>query len=156
MVGTFQVTIPVATAATMLGSEEDTLAIVRWRLEQMLPSDRWHPVLERYVELSADRVTALGGDPSQISPSPSGAKHRPDGRCDEGIDFCGRIAAIHFDCHGHLEGFVLEDCCEDHTFHTRDARIGEIALRAARDRLTVTVTAFACDHSRIKHLSVSG
>jgi len=156
IVGTFQVKIPVATAATMLGPEEDTLAILRWRLEQMPPSDRWHPVLTRYVKLIAGRVAGLGGDPSQIAPSPRGAAHGRRRRCDDVVDVCGRIALVRFDCHGDLEGFVLEECCEQHTFRTRETRIGDIALRAARDHLTVTVTAFAWDRSRIKQISIHG
>jgi hypothetical protein len=156
VVGTFQVKIPVATAATMLGPEEDTLAILRWRLEQMPPSDRWHPVLTRYIKLIAGRVAGLGGDPSRIAPSPLGAEHGRRRRCDDVVDVCGRITVVRFDCHGDLEGFVLEDCCEQHIFRTREARIGDIALRAARDHLTVAVTAFAWDRSRIKQISIHG
>jgi hypothetical protein len=156
VVGTFSVKIPVATSATMLGPEEDTLAIMRWRLQQMLPSDRWHRVVTRYVDLIAERVSALGGDPAKILPSPLGAKHRKRECCDDVVVFRGLIEEVLFDCHGNLEGFVLTDCCDRHTLHTREPRIGEIALRAARDRLTVTVKALASDHSRIRSLAVSG
>lgn len=156
VVGTFQVKIPVATAATMLGPEEDTLAILRWRLGQIAASDRWHPVLTRYVELIAERVAGLGGDPSQIPPSPLGAEHGRRRRCDDVVAVSGRVATVRFDCHGDLECIVLEDCCEEHTFRTREARIGDLALRAARDHLTVTVTAFAWDPSRIKQISIHG
>ena len=157
VVGTFDVKIPVATSATMLGPEEDTLAIMRWRLQQMLPSDRWHPVLDRYVELIADRVAALGGDPSKIAPSPSGAGRRGRRKpCDDVVEFRGSIDEVLFDCHGKLEGFVLVDCCERHAFHTREPHIGELALRAIRDGLTVTVFALAADHARIRSLAISG
>ena len=156
VVGTFQVKIPVATRATLLGPEEDTLAIMRWRLQQIAPSERWHPVLTRYVELIADRVAALGGNPAAIEPSPQGAAHWRRERCADIVEFRGSIVEVSFDCHGDLEGFVLEDCCERHTFRTREARIGEIAVRAARYHLTVTVVAQASNPSHIKRFIVNG
>lgn len=156
VVGTFQVKIPVATAATLLGPEEDTLAILRWRLEQLDPADRWHPVLTRYIEIVAERVAGLGGNPTQIGPSPTGAPHRTRTRCDDVTEYHGHVVEVVYDCHGDLEGFVLEDCCERHMFHTRAPRIGDLALRAARDHLAVTVTAFTWDRGRIKRLTLRG
>ena len=44
-----------------------------------------------------------------------------------------------FDCFGEFEGFVLCDCWETHTFKTRERGIGEIALRACRERFPVSV-----------------
>jgi hypothetical protein len=154
VVGTFQVRIPVATSATMLGPEEDTLAIMRWRLHQMTPSSRWHPVLTRYIELVADRVSALGGDPSKILPSPNGAEHRVRDHDEDVVEYRGTVAQVLFDCHGHVDGIVLVDCSRRHIFRTREPRIGDIALRAVRDGLIVTVTAPASDHDRIRGLAV--
>jgi hypothetical protein len=154
VVGTFQVKIPVTTSATMLGPEEDTLAIMRWRLHQMVPSNRWHPVLTRYIELVADRVSALGGDPAKIAPSPLGAEHRIREDDDDVVDYRGSVSEVLFDCHGHLDGIVIVGCSKRHAFHTREPRIGDIALRALRDGLIVTVTASASDHGRIKRLAV--
>jgi hypothetical protein len=154
VVGTFQVRIPVATPATMLGPEEDALAIMRWRMHQMTASNRWHPVLTRYLELVADRVTALGGDPSKIAPSPEGAERGRRDRDDDVVRYRGSVAEVLFDCHGHVDGIVLVDCSKRHRFHTRESRIGDIALRAIRDGLIVTVTAPASDLDRIKGLAV--
>lgn len=42
VVGTFQVQIPVTTGDKILLSEANTLAIMRWRLQQMAPTNRWH------------------------------------------------------------------------------------------------------------------
>ena len=72
VVGTFQIKIPVSSGDAMLYAEENTLSIMRWRLEQMAPSDRWHPVLERYISYIAARVDGLGGDSSEVVPSPNG------------------------------------------------------------------------------------
>ena len=73
VVGTFQVQIPVTTKDKMLSSEEDTLAIMKWRLQQMMPSNRWYSVLERYNSYIAARVDGLGGDADDIAPSFDGA-----------------------------------------------------------------------------------
>jgi hypothetical protein len=73
IIGTFQVKVPVSTAAVMLRPEEDTLAILKWRLQQMSPANRWYPVMQRYIEFVANRVAELGGDENAIPPSLSGA-----------------------------------------------------------------------------------
>lgn len=72
VVGTFQVKIPVTTPDIMLMPEENTLAIMKWRLAQLPPNDRWRPVLQRYVTYLAARVNGLGGDAASIDPSPNG------------------------------------------------------------------------------------
>jgi hypothetical protein len=56
----------------MLPLEEDTLAILKWRLKTKPAPYRWRPVWERYIELVGARVKGLGGDPGQIPPSLGG------------------------------------------------------------------------------------
>ena len=56
VVGTFQIRIPVTTGDQTLPAEQTTLAIMKWRLEQMSPSNRWYPVLERFIRYISDRV----------------------------------------------------------------------------------------------------
>jgi hypothetical protein len=73
VVGTFQIDIPVETRRTLLAPERNTLAILKWRLQQLPQTDRWYPVTARYVQYISDRVDALGGDSSSIQPSPQGA-----------------------------------------------------------------------------------
>jgi hypothetical protein len=51
--GSFAVRIPATTAKVMLPLEEDNLAIMKWRLTQMLPTNRWYPVLCILKTLSA-------------------------------------------------------------------------------------------------------
>jgi hypothetical protein len=77
VVGSFGVRIPVTTARFMLPAEEDTLAILKWRLSQRSTSDRWFPVLSRYVSCIAERVDGLGGNSSEIMPSPEGVSATP-------------------------------------------------------------------------------
>src|SRR5215471_14431656 len=139
VIGTFQVKIPVTTAEVMLFPEENTLAIMKWRLQQTAPGNRWYPVLKRYIGFIADRVKGLGGDPDAIPPSPDGAPVRVPKPCEDVVEYTGRVEEIIFDCYGDLEGFVLADCCSVHSFKTREKEIGEILLRACKDRLTVSV-----------------
>ncbi|MGA8407129.1 MAG: hypothetical protein WB680_08125 [Candidatus Acidiferrales bacterium] len=154
IIGTFQVKVPVTTAAVMLRPEEDTLAILKWRLQQMSPANRWYPVMQRYIEYVADRVAGLGGDPSAIPPSLTGAPLAKYDPCEDVVHFEGKVEEVLFNCCGELVGFVLADCCERHRLISHEAAIGEIAVRALRERLTLAVDALRCDAARIKRLSI--
>ncbi len=101
IVGTFQVKIPVSTKELILRPEENTLAILKWRLENMAPSNRWYPVLQRLVGIIAGRVHGLGGDPNQIPPSLTGYHPGPVhglGKAHE--EFTGKVIAIIYDRFG--------------------------------------------------------
>ena len=139
VVGTFAVKIPVATAETMLLPEENTLAIMRWRLTQLSPTDRWHPVLTRYVDYLAGRVAGLGGDPNSILPSPEGVPVRVKDPCGDLIEHAGRVEEIFFDCYGRIEGFVTAGCCERHAYKAHEPGLAYLILRACRDRFEVVV-----------------
>ncbi|MDQ2748693.1 MAG: hypothetical protein M3Y44_04065 [Actinomycetota bacterium] len=139
VIGTFTVNIPVSTAETMLLPEENTLAIMKWRLAQLSPADRWHAVLERYVDYIAGRVAGLGGDPDAILPSPQGAPLRGQEPCGDVVQHSGRVEEIVFDCHGRIERFHIAGCCDGHTYLTRDPDLAELILRARRERLDLTV-----------------
>ena len=129
--------IPVSTGAALLPSEENTLAILKARLAALPKSNRWYPVLLRYIDQIAGRVTGFGGDPDAIPPNLLG--YHP-GRTHHGLgEFTGKVVDVIFDCHGDFIGFVLEDCCERMTFESREKEIGELALRALRERLNLTV-----------------
>ena len=138
VVGTFQIKIPVSTGEVMLFTEENTLAIMKWRLQQMPVSNRWYPVLQRYIGYLAARVDGLGGDSGGIEPSPKGIPPRRPKKCLE-REYTGKICEVMFDCYGEFEGFMLSECGEKQTFRTRERGIGEIALRACRERFLVSV-----------------
>lgn len=156
VVGAFQVKIPVATTAVMLRPEEDLLAILKWRLQQMPVASRWYPVMQRYIGIVADRVTGLGGNPSEISPSPNGAPVGVKDKCDDLVEYRGKMVEVIFDCFGDVEGFVLDSCCERVAFKTREGRLGELALRACRDRLELCVSVLRHDKARIQRVVVRG
>ena len=145
IVGTFQVTIPVATEDTLLRPAENTLAIMKWRLQHTPPANRWYPVMQRYVAYLAGRVTGFGGDPGAIAPSPVGIPWKPGAPSDpcapdRGWAQCtGKVCEVIFDCFGDFEGFVLETCSARHCFASREERIGALALRACKERLVLSV-----------------
>jgi hypothetical protein len=120
--------------------EETTLAILKARLEAMPKTDRWYPVFLRYIGQIAGRVDGLGGDANAIPPSPVG--YRPPARrpCEENVEeFTGKVCEVVFDCFGDLAGFVLDDCCEHRTFESREKEIGDLVLRALKERFTMMV-----------------
>jgi hypothetical protein len=152
IVGSFQVKIPVSTRAAMLPAEENTLAILKARLAALPKSNRWYPVLLRYIDQIAGRVEGLGGDPNAIPPNLLG--YHP-GRPHHFREFTGKVTEVMFDCFGDFVGFELDDCCECEVFESREKEIGELALRALRERLNLTV--FTADKSRcIIRLVVKG
>jgi len=154
VIGTFQIKIPVTTAEVMLLPEENTLAIMKWRLEQRAPSSRWYPVLQRYISYIAGRVAGLGGDPTAIPPSLDGAPVEIRDRCKEVLECTGKVAEVIFDCFGDFDGFVLDGCCEVCRFRTREREIGELVLRALKDRLLVCVYVLARDRSKIQRIVI--
>ncbi|HWS89441.1 MAG TPA: hypothetical protein VN282_20885 [Pyrinomonadaceae bacterium] len=71
-VGAFQLGIPVSVKAEMLAHHLRLLSVLRWRAEWLRPNSRWYETFIRYVELSAEKVRALGGDPYSVPPTPDG------------------------------------------------------------------------------------
>jgi hypothetical protein len=139
VIGTFAVRIPVSTPHVMLPLEENTLAIMKWRLSQMSPTNRWYPVMVRYISYLASRVDGLGGNSISIEPNPYGVPPlqiiHPEKRC----EFTGKITGLIFDHFGDFEGFLLdtEEC--EHRFFSREREMKELADRAWRERLRITV-----------------
>jgi hypothetical protein len=151
--GTFQVKVPVTTPQMMLRLEEDTLAIMKWRLQVMAQSSRWYPVLQRYISYLSERVEGLGGDPNAIPASPEGAPIK-DGAVQDLVAYTGKVIEVIYDCFGEFEGFVLSDCGDMHTFKTRERAIGEIALRACRQRLLLSVYTEGGHRDGIRKLAI--
>ena len=138
--GTFQITIPVGRDEALLLPEETTLAIFKWRLEHMSPAYRWYSVLQRYIAYVAGRVDGFGGTASSIPPSLTGVRPKQGGFPKDAKESKGKIREVVYDCFGDLRGFVLEMCCSERRFFACCERaIGELALRACRERLRVTV-----------------
>jgi hypothetical protein len=153
VVGTFQVKIPVTTSEVMLRPEENTLAIMKWRLQQMGPANRWYPVLQRYISYIAARVDGLGGDSTCILPSPNGVPVEHPVKAAE-HEYTGKVCEVLFDCFGDFEGFVLSYCGCTRAFRTRERGIGEIVLRACKERLLLSVYIEGRHEYKIRKLAI--
>jgi hypothetical protein len=150
--GSFQISIPVRTKAVLLAPEERLLAVLRWILLSIPASNRWFPVFTRYVDLIADRVRALGGNPETIQPSPFGDGRRPE----PGETSCltGKVSEVVFGCFGEFVGFVLDSCSSRKAFRSCERGIENLVMRACRDRLTLTVCVDQHQKDRIQKITV--
>jgi len=149
IVGTFAVRIPVTTPNVMLPAEENTLAIIKWRLSQMQPGNRWIPVLNRWIGLIEGRVRGLGGNPGTIVPSPWGwygpppayGQGRGHGQGSEhGHEATGKVCGVIYDRFGDFDGFLLrtEEGHERH-YRSHEAEIESLARYAWLERVVITV-----------------
>jgi len=147
IVGTFAVRIPVTTPKVMRPAEENTLAIMRWRLSQMTPTNRWVAVLERYIDLIEGRLKGVGGDPNSIKPSPWGA-YGPPGRGGEepspvgehGHEAIGKVEAVIYDRFGDFEGFrLLTEQGHERFYLSRQAEIEALVRYAWVERVVIAV-----------------
>ncbi len=143
VLGTFQVNIPVSTKELILPREEQRLSIFRWIGEAMPPQRRWYPVFQRYLQLIGEKVGAMGGDPAKILPSPTGeGKQKPPHHEEEcRLHFTGKISNLVFDRFGDFEAFLLDTEDGEREFRSRERDMAELAERAWRDRLRITVYA---------------
>ncbi|HWF67635.1 MAG TPA: hypothetical protein VN670_10025 [Acidobacteriaceae bacterium] len=144
--GAFQFNLVISTKEQLLLSEERLLAVLRWMELKMPKTKSWYPVLVRYIDQVAGRVLGFGGDPGQIKPSPTGdvgPNHRPhrhkEQECEERRSFTGKPEGLIFDRFGDFEGFILDTEDGDHKFFSREKEIEELAERAWRERLRITV-----------------
>jgi hypothetical protein len=153
VVGSFIVRIPVSTGEAMLIPEQMTLAVMKWRMAHLSPGSRWHPVLDRYIKYCAARLEGIGGDPSAV---PASLDWHPELRTphrDDDDAVSGKVVEVLFDCHGEFEGFVLDECCRRRVVHNRERAVGELALRAARENLTLCVR-FCPESARVESITV--
>jgi murein tripeptide amidase MpaA len=142
VLGAFQLSIPVKDKAILLEPEERLLSVMRWIGQAIPAQSRWYLVFRRYLERLGGRVSSFGGDPAQIEPSPTGqAKPRPHKPPSHPTyELTGKIAGLNYDHFGDFEGFILEtDHQQHHHFHSREPEIAELAQRAWRERLRLTV-----------------
>ena len=148
--GAFQVNIPVKTAEEILPFDENTLAIFKWRLSVMAPTNRWYPVLLRYIQYLSQRIDTHGGNAGSIVGSPTGLPGRAPGHGPgrwtaephepRDVDrSTGKVVKVFYDCFGDFEGFVL-GCCEgDKAFHACDRGIERVVVLAMRECVKVDV-----------------
>ncbi|WP_177175471.1 hypothetical protein [Cribrihabitans marinus] len=139
IMGGIEVRIPVRHSPVFLAAEERKLGVLRAIQAGMEGNDRWWPVFERYVVGIAGRIDGLGGNSGEISPQRDFPRVRdsPGGNKDDGI--CGKVAELHYDCHGDFEGFVLETCTGRHVFRACARGIETLLHRACASEATISV-----------------
>ena len=72
IIGSFQITIPVRTAAEILPREVRRLSVLRHIGLAIPVTNRWYKIWQRLLGQVGDRVRDLGGDPDQVRPDPTG------------------------------------------------------------------------------------
>ncbi len=165
-IGAFQLGIPVSVKADMLLYHTRILSSLRWRAEHLSRNSRWYTTFRRYVDLLAEKVKALGGDPYSIPATPGGdwpglygGKDDPgtdgpggtlnppglpgygDGpKAHPGHEATGKISGLEFDHFGDFEGFWLETFDGvQHRYFSRERHIEALAREAWLERYVVTV-----------------
>jgi hypothetical protein len=143
IVGSYQITVPVRRKEMVLPREIRLLSVLRWILKSVPVDDRWYPVFSRHVGLIGDRVGALGGDPSQVEPSPDGtggeAHGEPVPEHERTHCYDGKVTGLIYDCFGEFEGFLLDTCGTEIVFHAREHQIEDLVRIAWRERIAITV-----------------
>jgi hypothetical protein len=140
--GSFLVRISVQPENQILPVDENLLAILKWRLGLIGPSNRWYPVLLRYISYLSGRIDGMGGNASQIPPSSGGYQLpfpvpvRPRGE----HRHTGKVIGIRYDRFGEFEGFnLLSEEGREHRFRGREQRVEEIIRHAWMERTLVSV-----------------
>jgi hypothetical protein len=117
---------------------------MKWRLQLTPPSNRWYPVLLRYVACLSSRVNAFGGVAGSVASSPTGLPSTvsPPATSEPNVvQHSGKVCEVKYDCFGDFEGFVLENCSGSFCFASREKAVGELALRACNERLKISIFA---------------
>jgi hypothetical protein len=142
VLGAFQITIPISTKAELLAPEEEQLAWMLWIAEGVPATNRWYPVLQRYIEQLKGRVNGYGGVAGEIGPSPTGGLSFPvePPPIFPGLSLTGKVTNIVYDRFGDFEGFVLRnEFGELRRFRGREPRVEELVRFAWKERTLITV-----------------
>jgi murein tripeptide amidase MpaA len=140
VLGAFRMTVVVKLGDPLVEKVIRNLAVLRF-IQQAIPAnDSWSPVFVRYIGQFSDKLSGLGIDPILIGPSQDdpgvpGRHHKPKKEdC-----FTGKVSEVIFDCFGDFAGFVLDTCETSHHFRSTERGIGELVLRACKERLLIAV-----------------
>ncbi|HXC44053.1 MAG TPA: hypothetical protein VNY51_11105 [Candidatus Dormibacteraeota bacterium] len=139
--GSFLARISVEQENKILPTDENLLAIMKWRLGLIDPSNRWYLVLLRYISYLSDRINGMGGNASQIPASTNGyqpclllPKHAEE-RC-----YTGKVIGIRYDRFGDFEGFtILSEKGHENWFRGREHEVEELVRQAWIERTLISV-----------------
>jgi hypothetical protein len=147
--GSFLVKIPVQKESTILPVDENLLAILKWRLGLIGPGNRWYPVLLRYISYLSGRIDGMGGNASEIPPSPDGYQPPSTGPVEHAREhtYTGKVIGIRYDRFGDFEGFIiLSENGHEHSFRGREHEMEEVLRRAWIERTRISVFVDSHDH----------
>ena len=139
VLGAFRMAVAVKVGEPLLLKAVRNLAVLKFILQAIPAMDSWRPVFERYIRQLGDQVTGLGVDPTQVPPSADDPGLPCVGQGKDVVCYTGKVSEVIFDCFGNFEGFVLESCDDRHRFRSIEAAIGELVLRACKERLSISV-----------------
>jgi hypothetical protein len=152
VVGAFQIKIPVSTGAVLLDAEESLLGVFKWKLDTLPVSNRWHPVLERYVQQISGRVDGFGGDAGEIQPTPPGSPLRRAGhpwRHPHHHEHTGKVSGLIYDRFGDFKGFLLvTETGDERRYDSHEEEIQDLVKEAWDRRTLISVFADPRDPDR--------
>jgi hypothetical protein len=140
--GSFLARISVQQESKILPADENLLAILKWRLGLIDPSNRWYPVLLRYISYLFGRIDGMGGNASQIPASPNGYLQPSPVHVKHFGEHCytGKVIGIRYDRFGDFEGFtILSEEGREHWFRGREHQVEELVRRAWIERTVISV-----------------
>ncbi len=140
VVGAFQVRIPVSTGRALLPLEEDILAVYKWKIEQIPTTNRWHPVLHRYIADVSGRVNGFGGNASGVQASSAGGGSSSPVLHHGRHEYTGKVTGLVYDRFGDFEGFLLlTDDGVEMTFFAHERPLEQRVREAWLDRMVISV-----------------
>jgi hypothetical protein len=140
--GSFLMKISVQKESKILPVDENLLAILKWRLGLIGPGNRWYPVLLRWIGYLSGRINGMGGNASNIPPSPTGYQPPSTGPVKLVREHCytGKVIGIRYDRFGDFEGFtILSEEGHEHWFRGREHEVEELVHRAWIERTLISV-----------------
>jgi hypothetical protein len=140
--GSFLTRISVQKESQILPADENLLAILKWRLGLIDPSNRWYAVLLRYISYLSGRIDGMGGNASQIPASPDGYQQPSPVHVQHSGEHCytGKVIGIRYDRFGDFEGFtILSEKGNEHWFRGREHEVEQLVRQAWIERTLISV-----------------
>jgi hypothetical protein len=131
IVGSFQFSVQVQTAAQILPIVERARTNIQRTVQTIPIENRWYPVMQRYLKQVSAKVAGLGG---------RGAEGDRDHDRDQ-VRLEGKVEGIRYDSFGDFDGFLLRTEDRVHQFRTREPDIERLVTRVWRERIAVRVIA---------------
>jgi hypothetical protein len=142
--GAFQIRVPVSKASLLLPNEENLLAVFKWKLEQLPTTNRWYPVLSRYIDQIIGKVNGYGGNGSTVPPSLQGigGLHKPGSGHGhhETLEHTGKVSGLVYDRFGDFEKFYFRtEAGHELLFRSHETEIERLVKYAWENRVVVTI-----------------